>query len=71
MIDVEIVKEIIMRRNIETWDDFMESHGKWHKWFAWYPCRIGKQKVWLETIERRCVGIKHGFEENYPEWEYR
>lgn len=26
----------------------------WHKWFAWYPVRIGEcDHRWLETIERR------------------
>lgn len=27
----------------------------WHSWFAWYPVRIGKYTVWLETVERRWI----------------
>jgi hypothetical protein len=30
----------------------------WHKWFAWYPVRIGdllkgEDVVWMQTIERK------------------
>ena len=25
----------------------------WHKWFAWYPVKIGKQRIWLKTIYRK------------------
>ena len=26
----------------------------WHKWFAWFPVRVGKGDCrWLETVERR------------------
>jgi len=28
--------------------------SKWHKWFAWYPIRIGYRDCrWLEYIERK------------------
>ncbi len=24
----------------------------WHRWFAWYPVRIGEDMAWLEYVER-------------------
>lgn len=34
----------------------------WHKWFAWYPVRIGERDHrWLETVERRTT----------TDWTYR
>lgn len=28
----------------------------WHRWFAWYPVRVGKHECrWLEMVERRKV----------------
>lgn len=28
---------------------------QWHKWFAWYPVKVGEAVVWLETVECRRV----------------
>lgn len=29
--------------------------GQRHRWFAWYPVRVGSHDCrWLETVERRC-----------------
>lgn len=31
-----------------------ERKEEWHKWFAWYPVRVGPDLcVWLETLERK------------------
>ena len=30
------------------------ANRKWHKWFAWYPVRVGhREKRWLEYVYRR------------------
>jgi hypothetical protein len=29
------------------------ARQQWHRWFAWYPVRIGEDTVWLETVEKR------------------
>ncbi len=43
---------------------------QWHSWFAWFPVEIEtthlREKVWLETIERRKA---ESFGGSY--WEYR
>ena len=37
-----------------TWEEKKAAKEKWHKWFAWYPIRIGSKDCrWLETIERK------------------
>lgn len=42
-----------MRWNYESLDQKAKRLAKWQKWFAWYPIRIGNNKVWLETVYRR------------------
>jgi hypothetical protein len=50
--------------------DWWERHKLsklWHRWFAWFPVRIGERKcVWLEFIERKHEG--YGMHEK---WRYR
>lgn len=30
----------------------------WHKWFAWFPVRVGTNDCrWLEMVERRAKGV--------------
>ncbi|MBO0129139.1 hypothetical protein [Agrobacterium burrii] len=30
----------------------------WHKWFAWFPVRVGNHDCrWLETIERKAGAV--------------
>lgn len=41
-----------MKWKRETAEDRYRRRLDWHKWFAWYPVRVGGQVVWLETIER-------------------
>lgn len=37
-----------------TGRELFEARKLWHKWFAWYPVRIGSRDCrWLETVERR------------------
>jgi len=45
----------------------------WHKWFAWFPIRIGKKKnrlIWLEYVMRRGEYWTSWGEDGYT-WEYR
>jgi hypothetical protein len=28
---------------------------EWHPYFAWFPVTVGRQRVWLEWIERKLV----------------
>lgn len=38
-------------RPIEHW---MSRKERWHRWFAWYPIRLGDDDCrWLEVVERR------------------
>ena len=38
----------------KTWEEKRAAKEKWHKWFAWYPVRIGSHDCrWWETIERK------------------
>lgn len=32
----------------------------WHKWYAWYPVKIGNHYYWLEYIQRKCVALYYG-----------
>lgn len=37
-----------------TWQERTALRECWHRWFAWYPVRVGTRDCrWLETIERR------------------
>jgi hypothetical protein len=38
-----------------------ERRKTWRQWFAWRPVRIGRQCVWLETIERKGEFDAYGF----------
>lgn len=38
-------------------NDKLKWLHEWHRWFAWYPVTIGKDRVWLETVERICIEI--------------
>ena len=32
---------------------------QWHKWFAWYPVKIGKNDCrWMTTVERIFIGAE-------------
>ncbi len=33
---------------------------EWRTWFAWYPVRIVREIVWLETVERKWFGLYSG-----------
>ena len=36
-----------------TWEEKLVARKEWHRWFAWYPIRLGSRDCrWLETIER-------------------
>lgn len=43
-----------MRLQIESIDARDDRLAIWHRWFAWYPVRLGPHDVrWMETVERR------------------
>lgn len=34
----------------------------WHKWFAWFPVRVGHMDCrWLEYVERKGYGVMPNF----------
>ncbi len=43
-----------MKLKIESLSERRVRLGKWHRWFAWFPVRVGENDVrWLERVERR------------------
>lgn len=43
-----------MERRQQEWQRFCT----WHKWFAWYPVRVGSGDCrWLEYVERKASGV--------------
>lgn len=46
------------------------ARGKWHRWFAWHPIKIGKEYVWLEWLERRDDNATYD-DFNWRDWQYR
>lgn len=32
-----------------------QRRAEWHKWFAWYPVRVGERRYWLEHVERKVI----------------
>lgn len=42
-----------MRWGYEDFDAKIKRLSKWRPWFAWYPVKMGNEKVWLEKIYRR------------------
>ncbi len=43
----------------------------WHRWFAWWPVRVGiKECRWLEFVERKGKQKMHGYDMLWS-WEYR
>lgn len=43
----------IFKETYHEWRDRKDHLTKWHKWFAWYPVKIGKYCYWLEFVERK------------------
>lgn len=65
-------------RDFEDEKRTRERVGRWHKWFAWHPVRIGEwgevrrdrcNKAWLCLVERRVVPDQSLNSVN--RWEYR
>ena len=54
-----------------TWEERIAAKEKWHRWFAWYPVRVGSGDCrWLETVER--IGKFHIWPGDcHWTWEYR
>lgn len=42
-----------MKWRSESVQECVARISQWHRWFAWYPVRIGSEIYWLETVERR------------------
>jgi hypothetical protein len=37
-----------------TWEEKRDAKEKWHRWFAWYPIRLGSRHCrWLEVVWRK------------------
>jgi hypothetical protein len=55
----------------ETHEEKALRLENWHRWFAWYPVRVGSHDCrWLEAVERK--GTFRGWiGDPYWEWEYR
>lgn len=53
----------------------IERLGKWHRWFAWHPIKIGESEgLWLETVWRRgehYLGVHLDFSGPMPVDDYR
>ena len=32
---------------------FKGENKEWHRWFAWFPVFVGRDRYWLQTVERR------------------
>jgi len=48
-----------------TYQEKQALKSEWHKWFSWYPVRLGYRDCrWLETIERTRIS-------SWCSWEYR
>lgn len=45
--------------------------SEWHRWFAWYPVRLGPHDCrWLEWVE--CKGTYwHAYDSDGWDWKYR
>lgn len=40
----------------ESRKDYIKRMGQWHRWFAWYPVRVGENDCrWLEFVWRLCI----------------
>lgn len=54
-----------------TYQQRIAAKEKWHRWFAWYPVRIGPNDCrWLECVERKGKHHCSWFDEMWL-WEYR
>lgn len=40
-------------------------HRDWHRWFAWYPVRVGDQWIWWEHVERKLTPSYDGWDKEY------
>jgi hypothetical protein len=54
-----------------TWAERIDRRKQWHRWFAWFPVRIGETRecLWLEYVERK--GECHCYYDCYWSFEYR
>ncbi|QWY83228.1 hypothetical protein [Rhizobium phage RHph_X2_25] len=54
-----------MRLKLESVEEWRARCGKWHRWFAWYPVRVGDSDVrWLEYVERK------GWNNHFIGWQW-
>jgi hypothetical protein len=58
-----------VRWHSESWDTARTRLTQWHRWYAWFPVRVGEQRVWLEWIERKLYPVYEGWvgEYRFPE----
>jgi len=53
-----------------NYDEWIADREKWHRWFAWYPVRVGLRECrWFEMVARK--GTRHeGASYVWWTWEY-
>jgi hypothetical protein len=55
----------------KTREEKRDKLTNWHKWYAWYPVRIGSHNCrWLEYVERKLTYVECGWD-YYTNREYR
>jgi hypothetical protein len=54
----------------ETWEQEKERKAQWHRWFAWYPVRVGEDCRWLEFVEQRAEYVSY-YDGGEFQWEFR
>lgn len=55
----------------ETRQEKWSRLGKWHRWFAWHPVKVGIHDCrWFEYVERR-VTVAHFTCDDFITREYR
>jgi len=64
-----------MRFNCDKFSDWRYkkylASQEWHRWFAWYPVRLGYHDCrWFEWVERRWFK-NDCWDHDYWAWEYR
>lgn len=55
----------------ETWGEYRDRVGQWHRWYAWYPIRTGNEECrWLEWVERKIKIVFYTYDTEFNK-EYR
>ena len=57
--------------NSESLFDWKSRMSKWHRYFAWYPVFLYRERktAWFQTVERRMSSWSSYLQD--ADWEYR